>query len=174
MPELIPVLDKETIARHVAKTARQISTDYGDTELVLVGVLKGAFVFLADLVRQLTLTSVVVEFVRLASYGDGTSTSDKMRLVTDIEANVEGKNILIVEDIIDTGHSLDFLIKHLKSKQPRTIKICVLIDKRERREIDLQPDYVCHTVEQGFLVGYGLDYAEAYRNLPGIYTVCQS
>jgi hypoxanthine phosphoribosyltransferase len=169
MPELIPVIDKETIANNVAAVAKQISVDFNNTELVLVCVLKGAFVFMADLIRLLTLNSIRIEFMRLSSYGGDTTTSGKMRLLMDIEADVAGKNLLIVEDILDTGHTLAFLYKHLNTKGPRSIKTCVLIDKRERRQVDLQPDYVCHNVEQGFLVGYGLDYAEAYRNLPGIY-----
>ncbi len=169
MPELIPVIDKDTIARCVANAAKQISADYQSTELLMVGVLKGAFIFMADLVRQLTLKTVAIDFVRLSSYGNGTSTSASMCLLMDTEADVTDKDVLIVEDILDTGNSLAFLSEHFKAKGARTIKICVLIDKRERRQMELKPDYVCHTVEQGFLVGYGLDCAEAYRNLPEIY-----
>jgi hypoxanthine phosphoribosyltransferase len=169
MPELIPVFDKETIAHHVAHVAKQISADFNNTELILVGILKGAFVFMADLIRQLTLNSIAIEFVRVSSYGDGTETSGNLRMLMDIERDVEGKNVLIVEDILDTGHTLAFVYNHLKAKRPKTLKMCVLIDKCCRRQFDLQPDYVCHKVEQGFLVGYGLDCAEAYRNLAGIY-----
>lgn len=171
MPKLTPVLDKETIAQIVAKIAKQISADYSNSELVLVGVLKGAFVFMADLVRQLEMKTVAVEFVRLTSYGDGTETSGKMQLLMDIETDLTGKHVLIVEDILDTGLTLEYLIRHIKAKGPLGVKTCVLIDKHERRQADIQPDYACHKTESGFLVGYGLDCAEAYRNLPGIYNL---
>ena len=169
MPKLIPVLDKETIAHNVDSIAKQISADYHNHELVLVCVLKGAFVFTADLIRQLELNIVTIEFVRLSSYGDGTDTSGKMRLLMDVETDLSGRHVLIVEDILDTGLTLEYLVRHLKAKGPKEVKTCVLLDKRERRQIDFQPDYSCHTTKEGFLVGYGLDCAEAYRNLPGIY-----
>ena len=168
MPELIPVLDQDTIARKVADVARQISSDYQHAELVLIGVLKGAFVFMADLIRQLNLSEVVVDFVQLASYGSKSKSSGAISLLKDLTVDIRDKDVLICEDILDTGITMDFLYKHLLASKPRTIKICTLIDKRERREIQVEADYVCHNAE-GFLVGYGLDYAEIYRNLPGIY-----
>jgi hypoxanthine phosphoribosyltransferase len=171
MPELISVLDKDAIARKVADVAKQISIDYEDGDLVVVGVLKGALVFMADLIRQLTLNSFIIDFVRVASYGDRLETSGKVRIMYDVEADIRGKDVLIVEDIVDTGLTLAELCRHLKKRQPRTIKICTLINKAERRLNDLKPDYVCQQIDHGFLVGYGLDYAEAYRNLPGIYNL---
>ena len=134
-----------------------------------VGVLKGAFVFMADLIRKLTLPSFVIDFVRVASYGEGAETSGCVRILKDIETDIEGKDVLIIEDILDTGLTLNCLMEVLQARHPESIKICTLIDKQERRQIDLQPEYVCFQVEEGFLVGYGLDYAEAYRNLPGIF-----
>lgn len=171
MPELIPVLDKDAIARYVAVVAKQISSDYQDGDLVIIGVLKGAFVFMADLIRQLTLSSFTIDFIRLASYGNETASSGQVRIVHDIETDIRDKDVLIIEDIFDTGLTLSHLCRHLQEREPRSIRICALIDKTERRQADLQPDYLCHRVDQGFLVGYGLDYAEAYRNLPGIFNL---
>ncbi len=169
MPELIPVLDKDAIARYVADVAKQISKDYQDGDLIIIGVLKGAFVFMADLIRQLTLNTFTIDFIRLASYGNNVAPSGQVRIIHDIEADICGKDVLIVDDIFDTGLTLTRLRRHLQARKPRTIRICTLIDKGERRQTDLQPDYACHKIDQGFLVGYGLDYAEAYRNLPGIF-----
>lgn len=171
MPELIPVLDKDAIAGYVADVAKQISNDYQEGYLVIIGVLKGAFVFMADLIRQLTLKSFAIDFIRLASYGNGVESSGQVRIIHDVETDLKGKDVLIVEDIIDTGLTLDYLYRYLQARKPRTIKICTLIDKSERRQTELQPDYVCHKTKQGFLVGYGLDFAEAYRNLSGIYSL---
>lgn len=171
MPELIPVLDKDAIAQKVADVAKKISSDYADSDLVLIGVLKGAFVFLADLIRQLTLQRFTIDFVRVASYGRGSESSGDVRILKDIETDIAGKDVLIVEDILDTGLTMAYLVQKLKLRQPRTIKICTFIDKLERRQTDLHPDYVCHQIVQGFIVGYGLDYAEAYRHLPGLYHI---
>jgi hypoxanthine phosphoribosyltransferase len=168
MADLIPVLSKEEIEAAVANLAKQISADYKNRELVLVGVLKGAFVFLADLFRHLTI-EVKVDFVRLASYGVKRSSSGEVRLTKELEIDIQNKDVLIVEDIIDTGRSLTFLVDYLNSFKPRTVRICTMIDKRQRRETDIRVDYAAHVVDEGFLVGYGLDYAEAYRNLPAVY-----
>jgi hypoxanthine phosphoribosyltransferase len=171
MPELIPVLDQDAISRKIDEVARQISIDYRHAEVVLIGVLKGAFVFMADLMRRLDLVRVAVDFVRLASYGAQIDSSGHIALSKNFEIDIEGKNVLIVEDILDTGLTLAFLKRHLATYNPRSIKTCVLIDKQQRREVDVQAEYVCHTVKEGFLVGYGLDYAESYRNLPGIFNL---
>jgi hypoxanthine phosphoribosyltransferase len=169
MSELILVLDKEAIAEKIATTAKLISKDYQDSDLVIVGVLHGAFIFMADLIRQLSIDAFTIDFVRLSSYGNRSATSGRIRLLLDIETDINGKDVLIVEDILDTGLTMTYLIDHVQSRRPRSIKICVMIDKLERRQASVKPDYVCHTVEQGFLVGYGLDYSGAYRNLPDIY-----
>ena len=169
MPDLIPVLNKETIAQKVDQIARQISSDYKDANLVMIGVLKGAFVFMADLVRRLDLKKITIDFVCLESYGDAADSSGRIRMLKDVEIDIRNKDVLIVEDILDTGLTLDYLKKHLERSQPRSVKICVMIDKFERRKVDVQAQYVGHKVKEGFLVGYGLDYAEAYRHLPGIF-----
>jgi hypoxanthine phosphoribosyltransferase len=171
MPELIPVLDEETIAQRVDAVARQISSDYTDADLVIIGVLKGAFIFMADLIRRLELDRMTVDFIRLSSYKGNDHSAGRIDLLKDTEVDLEGKDLLIVEDILDTGLTLAYLRDHLKTMHPRSVKTCVLIDKYERRQVDIEAEYVCHKVKEGFLVGYGLDYAETYRNLPGIYNL---
>jgi hypoxanthine phosphoribosyltransferase len=168
MPELIPILSKHEIEEQIVSTARRISHDYQGCELVLIGVLKGAFIFLSDLVRHLTIP-VKIDFIRAASYGSDMSSSCSIRLSQNIEIDITGKDVLIVEDIADTGLTLDYLSRHLASLGAKTVKICALIDKQERRQTPVSIDYACCKVEKGFLVGYGLDYAENYRELPEVY-----
>ena len=168
MPELIPVLTREEIKERIAGVAVQISKDYENRELVLIGVLKGAFIFLSDLIRHLTIP-VQLDFVSVTSYGSGTSSTGEIRLTKDLSMDVNGKDVLIVEDIVDSGLTLQWLSAYVTSLNPKSVKLCTFIDKRERREAQLSVDYACHIVEEGFLVGYGLDYAEDYRYLPGIY-----
>jgi hypoxanthine phosphoribosyltransferase len=162
------VFTAEEIARQVKLLASRISKDYEGKDVVLIGVLKGAFIFLADLVRQLTIP-VQLDFIRAASYGTGTQSSGKIKITTDVELDLQGQDVLIVEDIVDSGLTTAFLKQHLASKEARSVKICALIDKRERRTISIPLDYVGLQMEKGFLVGYGLDCNEANRQLPGIY-----
>jgi len=168
MPELIPVLEKSEINNMVAQVARRISSDYQDHELILIGVLKGAFVFLSDLMLNLSIP-VQVDFIRVASYGSDTSSSGRINLTKAVEIDVKNKDVLVVEDIVDTGLTLSYIIDYLKSFKPKTVKVCTLLDKRQRRQANVKIDYACHIVTEGFLVGYGLDYDEDYRNLPEIY-----
>jgi len=168
MPEFIPVLKKDEINEMVVDVARKISLDYKDKELILIGVLKGSFVFLSDLIRNLSIP-VKVDFVGVSSYGNKTSSSGKIQLTKSIEIDIENKNVLVVEDIVDSGLTLAWLIDYLMSFKPETVNVCTLLDKRERRETEIQIGYTCHVVQEGFLIGYGLDYAEDYRNLPEIY-----
>lgn len=168
MPEFITVLRQEEISEMVKAMGRQISSDYKGRRLVLIGILKGAFIFLADLVRQITIP-LEVDFIRAASYGSGTSSSGSVRLTKEVELDLFGKDVLLVEDIVDTGLTLDYIIEYLRKSGPATVKICSFIDKRERRQTSVPIDYACHVVEEGFLVGYGLDHAEDYRHLPEIY-----
>ncbi len=168
MPEFIPFLKKEDIERMVADVALRISSDYKDREPVLIGVLKGAFIFLSDLTRHLTI-SVTVDFVRASSYGSNISSSENIRLTKEIEIDIKNRDLLVIEDIVDTGLTLAFLYDYLRSFGPKTVKVCTLLDKHERRKASTVIDYACHVVEKGFLVGYGLDYAERYRGLPEIY-----
>jgi len=168
MPELIPVLKREEIEESTASVARQISAAYKGRKLVLVGVLKGAFIFMADLARRLTIPDEI-DFVRAASYGSGTTSSGKIELTKEIDIDMEGKDVLVVEDIVDSGLTLTYLVNYLKKLKPATVSVCTLLDKIERRQSQVKVDYACHTIEKGFLVGYGLDYDEAYRELPAIY-----
>ena len=156
------------IAREVQKLASRISSDYEGKEVVLVGVLKGAFIFLADLVRQLTIP-VQLDFIRVASYGTGTESSGKIEVITDVQLDVRGREVLIVEDIVDSGLTTAFLREHLTAKKPHSVKICALLDKRERRAVSISLEYVGLHLDKGFVVGYGLDCNEANRQLPGIY-----
>ncbi len=169
MPEFIPVVSKDEIQRRISRTAEAISTDYQGRELVLIGVLKGAFLFLADLVRQLNLEKIKIDFIQASSYGADTVSSEKIVLKKDIDIDIRDKDVLLIEDIVDTGLTLTHLIDHLQGFGPNSIKICAMVDKSERRKTAIKVDYACTTVKKGFLVGYGLDYAEDYRNLPEIY-----
>ncbi len=167
MPRLITILEKNEIDRKVAEIAKRVSSDYAGSDLIIVGVLKGAFVFLADLVRKLTIP-VKIDFIGASSYGKGTESSCEIRLTRNLETDPKDKDVLIVEDIVDTGLTLSFLVDHLNALGAKSVRICALIDKRERRLHSLDVRYACHVVEKGFLVGYGLDYAEDYRYLPDI------
>jgi hypoxanthine phosphoribosyltransferase len=173
MSERVTVLTEEEIADKITLVAEQISSDYRGEELIVIAILKGAFIFCADLIRKLTLESVKVDFLRAASYGSGITSSEEVKLIKDIDIDIKSKHVLIVEDIVDTGRTLSFLVEHMHLRKPKSVRICAMIDKKERRKTDIQVDYACHTVSEGFLVGYGLDFAEAYRNLPGIYHLKQ-
>lgn len=168
MPEFVPVLKRDAIQSSVAALGRTLSADYQGRSPILIGVLKGAFVFLADLIRHLTLP-VQIDFVRTASYGDDMTSSGSVRLTKDVETDLTGKDVLIVEDIVDSGLTISYLIDLFTSRKANSVRVCALIDKRERRETAVCVDYACHVVESGYLVGYGLDYAEEYRQLPDIY-----
>lgn len=168
MSELIPVLSKNDIEEMVISVGQRISSDYHGRELVIIGVLKGAFIFASDLIRHITVP-VKVDFIRISSYGSDTASSGNIRLLKEIDIDIKDKDVLIIEDIVDTGLSLAFIINYLKSLGSKTLKVCTLLDKRERRKANVKIDYVCHVAEKGFIVGYGLDYAEDYRNLPDIY-----
>ncbi|MFA6008460.1 MAG: hypoxanthine phosphoribosyltransferase [Desulfobacteraceae bacterium] len=168
MQELIEILSSRDIELKISEMASKISEDYKQGNLILVGALKGAFIFIADLARSLKIPSQI-GFVGVSSYGSGTESSRKITVTKQLDIDIEGKDVLIVEDIVDTGWTLQFISNYLKSFSPRTLKICSLIDKSERREVNVVVDYACHKVSEGFLVGYGLDHNENYRNLPAIY-----
>ena len=161
------LISEREIERRVTELAAQISSDYADSrELVLIGVLKGAFVFLADLSRKLNIPRTI-EFIAVSSYGKG-SRSGAVRLVMDVRGNIEGKDVLVVEDIVDTGNTLNYLIGILESHGPASIRTCTLLHKAERAEVDIEIDYVGFGIGDEWVVGYGLDYAEQNRTLPYI------
>jgi len=164
------LISREEIASLVKHLADQISRDYQGKELILICILKGAFVFLSDLIRHLQIP-VKIDFVRLASYGAGSKSSGLVEITKDIETPIEGKDILIIEDIIDSGRTLLFLKERLSLSKPRSVKICALLDKKARREVEIEADYVGKEVENVFIVGYGIDFNESYRNLPEIYFI---
>ncbi len=164
------LFSREKITLIVKDLADQISKDYGKRELVMVCILKGAFMFFSDLVRHIPIP-VQIDFVRLASYGAGTETSGKIEITKDIEMSIEGKDVLIVEDIIDSGRTLRFLRDRLSLLYPSSIKICALLDKKARREVEIEADYIGKEVDDVFVVGYGIDFNEAYRHLPEIYYI---
>jgi hypoxanthine phosphoribosyltransferase len=164
------LLTAEEIASIVKSLADHISRDYVGRELILVCILKGAFMFLSDLIRHLRIP-VKIDFVRLASYGPGMKSSGLVEISKDIEIPIEGKDVLIVEDIVDTGRTLLFLKERLSLSNPHSIKICTLLDKKARREVKVEADYLGKEIEDIFIVGYGIDFNEGYRNLPEIYYV---
>jgi hypoxanthine phosphoribosyltransferase len=167
---LVPLYSRDQIARRVSELAAVISADYAGADLVLVGILRGSFVFLADLIRQLTIP-VVIDFVGAASYGAQTQTSGQVTFTRELQVPVSGRDLLLVEDIEDTGITLQAIKKKLEERGPRSVEVCILIDKRERRQIDMPLDYVGFELDKGFIVGYGIDYAEQYRYLPDIYRI---
>ena len=169
-----PMISEAAIEARVLELAEQISKDYENCgELVLVGVLKGAFIFLADLSRQLTIPRVI-EFIAVSSYGSGSRSSGAVRLVMDVRGNIEDKHVLIVEDIVDTGHTLKYLIGILDSHGPASVKTCALVRKVERAEVEVDVDYLGFDIPDEWVVGYGLDYAEKNRTLPYIGVVTPS
>ncbi len=160
---------EKCIVCHVERLAEEINRDYEGRELLIIGVLKGGFIFLSDLVRRLTVP-LKIDFVQLASYGGGTESLGVVEFRKNIDSSVQGKDVLIVEDIVDSGYSMEFLSQKLLSQDPKSLKACVFLDKKARREVPFDADYVGISVEDAFLVGYGLDLDEKYRNLPGIYS----
>jgi hypoxanthine phosphoribosyltransferase len=161
---------RDEIKKRVEELALQISRDYEGRDLILIGVLKGAFIFMADLIRCMKIPSVV-DFVRVASYGAGTESSGQVKITKDIEVPLTGKDVLIVEDIVDSGITLDYLVKKLRECNPASLKVCALIDKRRRRKVPFEADYVGFTMDDGFIVGYGLDFNEMSRFHPDIYAI---
>jgi hypoxanthine phosphoribosyltransferase len=159
---LVPADD---LARRVGELANEISKDYEGRDLVLIGVLKGAVFFLSDLMRQLTIPCEV-DFMAVASYGSATKSSGVVRILKDLDAVIEGRDVLIVEDIVDSGLTLQYLLRNLAGRNPRSLEVCALLIKPERRKVELNTRYVGFEIPNEFAIGYGLDYAERYRNLP--------
>lgn len=161
---------REQIGRRVVELAARISADYAGRELIVIGVLKGAFIFMADLVRALSIPCRV-DFARLASYGADAASAGKVVMTKDIETSIRGCDILIVEDIVDTGLTLAFLVDWFRERNPASLKVCAFIDKRRRRRVPFEADYVGFTIDDGFVVGYGLDFDEKARFLPDVHVI---
>lgn len=161
------LISKEQLDKRIQELADEISKDYGNKEIVAVCVLKGAVIFTVDLTKKIK-SNVRYEFIEVSSY-DGTNSTGKIKLNKDISSAIEGKDVLIIEDIIDSGTTLSYLREHLLSKNPKSLKICTLIDKKVNRVVDVPVDYNGFTIEDKFIVGYGFDYNQDYRNLDSIY-----
>jgi hypoxanthine phosphoribosyltransferase len=166
------LFSRDEIQKRVKEIASQISRDYAGRELIMIGILRGAFIFMADLIREISIPCKV-DFARLASYGAGSESSGKVVMTKDIETSIKDRDILIVEDIVDTGLTLQYLVDWLKERNPRSLKTCVFLDKRKRRKISFEAEYVGFTIDDGFVVGYGLDFNEKYRFSPDIYVIKQ-
>lgn len=164
------MISEAEIAKRVKELASEIEADFKNESIFLIIVLKGSFVFAADLIREMK-GDVNVDFISVSSYSDQTETTGKVKLLKDLDADITNKNVVVVEDIIDSGLTLHFLRDHLKMHKPKSIKICTLLDKPERRRVDLPVDYLGFGIPDEFIVGYGIDYAQKYRNLPYIATV---
>ncbi len=159
------LVTEEELKAKVAELGQAISADYRGKNPLLIAILKGAVVFLTDLMRHITIPHEI-DFIAVSSYGAATESSGIVRLVMDLETNIEGRHVLLVEDIVDTGLTLNYIIENLKTRRPASIKTCVLLNKAERRQVDVPLDYVGFDIPNKFVVGYGLDYGEKYRNLP--------
>ena len=158
---------EEQIAARVRELGAQITRDYEGKTPVFIGVLKGCFMFMADIVRACDVTCKI-DFMAVSSYGDGTVSTGAVKIVKDLSENIEGKDVIIVEDILDSGNTLNYLIKYLNNRKPASIRVVTLMDKPERRTAPVTADYVGFTIPDAFAVGYGLDYSQRYRNLPYI------
>lgn len=159
------LLDEEILAKRTKELGQEISEDYAGQEILLVGILKGASVFMADLLRKITIPTCV-DYMVVSSYGNLAQTSGAVRIIKDLEEDIEGKNVIVVEDIVDTGLTLNYLMKNLESRKPKSLKIASLLDKPARREKEIDIAYIGFEVPDEFIIGYGIDYAEKYRNLP--------
>jgi len=160
-----PIVTQEQMRTRIREMGRQISADYAGKDLVLVGILKGAYCFYADLARAIRIP-VRVDFIVVTSYGSRTKTSGKVKLVTELTEEITGRDVLLVEDIVDSGLTVQHLIKSLARKKPRSIRVCTLLSKPERRVVDVHLEYVGFKIPNRYVVGYGLDYRQKYRNLP--------
>ncbi len=159
------LISEAKLQDRVKELGAQISADYAGKDLLLVCVLKGGVLFLSDLLRAINIP-VSIDFMATSSYGASTTASGVVRIIKDLDTPLEGRNVLIIEDIIDTGHTLDYLVRILNERKPASLRVCTLLNKPERREIDIQVDYIGFDIPNEFVVGYGLDYGEKYRNLP--------
>ena len=169
-PQLKILISRDDIAKAVDRLACEIERDYQGKQPLLIGVLKGSFVFMADLIRQLDLP-LELDFVKLASYGAARESSGKVRVVQGVKTSIKGRDVLVVEDIVDTGTTISFLLDYLKKKKPASLKLCALADKPSRRRVPVPIDYCGFSVPDKFVVGYGLDCDERFRNLPDIYVI---
>ena len=161
------LIPEEKVDERIAQLGEQISRDYEGKQVHLIGILKGSIFFICELAKRITVP-VTMDFMSVSSYGAGTKSSGVVKLIKDLDESIEGKDILVVEDIIDSGHTLSYLLKNISSRNPASIRLCTLLDKPERREVDVEVDYQGFSIPDEFVIGYGLDYDQRYRNLPYI------
>jgi hypoxanthine phosphoribosyltransferase len=159
------LVEREALSSRIAELGAEISVDYAGRDLLLIGVLKGAVFFMADLMRKLTIPCEV-DFMAISSYGTSTESSGVVRILKDLDINIEGRHVLVVEDIIDSGLTLSYLMRNLESREPATLEVCALLTQPDRREIEVPVRYVGFEIPNRFVIGYGLDFGERYRNLP--------
>ncbi len=164
------LISRKQVALKVAELGAEISRDYKNKPLVVVGILKGAIVFLADLIREITIP-LYLDFIAVSSYGSATESSGVVRILKDLDQSIENKDVLIVEDIIDSGLTLKYMVENLEARQPNSVRVCTLLDKPARRKTRVDVHYNGFVIPDEFVVGYGLDCNEKYRNLPGIYVL---
>lgn len=161
------MISQDEIAAKVQELGSRISQDYGGEEILVVGILKGAAIFMSDLVRSIA-SPVAFDFMAVSSYGASTESSGIVRIIKDLDQSIEGRHVLIVEDVVDTGLTLNYLVENLRSRNPASLKLCSLLDKPSRRKVEVKADYLGFEIPDEFVVGYGLDYSERFRNLPYI------
>ena len=164
------LISRKRIKKAIKRLAAEITLDYKDKIPLFIGILKGAFVFLADLIRQLDF-DLEIEFIKLSSYGDKTISSGTIEEVIGLRREIKNRDVIVIEDIVDTGHTTSFFLDWVKKKEPKTLKLCALTNKPARREIPIHIDYLGFTIPNKFIIGYGIDYIEKYRNLPDIYYI---
>jgi hypoxanthine phosphoribosyltransferase len=169
-PQLKILINREEIAEIVARLAWEVKKDYQGKKPLLIGILKGSFVFMADLIRRLDLP-LEVEFIKLSSYGTARESSGKVRVFQGLKTRIKGRDVLVIEDIVDTGITTSFLLDYLRKKKPASLKLCALTDKPSRHKVPVCIDYLGFTVPDKFIVGYGIDFDEKFRNLPDIYAM---
>ena len=164
------LITEEEIRNKITELGKKISKDYKGKNLILVGILRGAVIFMADLARKISIP-MVFDFIAISSYGAETKSSGVVRILKDLDVNIKGKDVLIVEDIVDTGLTLDYLLRMLKSRKPSSIKVCTFLTKTARRKVNIKVDYSGFDIPNKFVVGYGLDYAGKFRNVPYVFTL---
>lgn len=167
MRELKTLINEETLHKRIDEIAKQIEEEYKDKEITLICILKGSVFFTVDLAKKIK-GNIKLEFIRVSSYGEGTESTGEIKMKLDLKDSIQGKDVIVVEDIIDTGRTLSYLIEYLKMKKPNSVKLCALLDKPDRRTKDVKVDYTGFQIPDKFVIGYGLDCNEEYRNLPYI------
>lgn len=168
MKEINCLISKKEIDKRIIEIANMIDEDYNNDNLVIISILKGSICFTSDLIKNIKNPNISLDFIKISSYNDKTESQDKINFQLDISTNIENKNVIIIDDILDSGNTMNFLYHHLSKKNPKAIKSCVLLNKQDRRKNNIKADYIGFEIDNKFVIGYGLDFDEKYRNLPYI------